>query len=148
MATAVTLGHGGSPANIDLNNQASPTGYFIDPEGFLPGGYLAGGWRVTWDEVPSYAGGVAQVNVQKKNLIPVTIPMSVRSNSVANLNTALASLWTLVDTCTYADPGTLQIASETSMTIVNSTLPEDLERSTIYELQFRAYFTLVLMRKP
>jgi len=148
MATAVTLGHAGTPANIDLNNQATPTGYFVDAEGFLPGGYLAAGWRVTWDEVPSYAGGVAQVNVQKKNLIPVTIPMWVQSNSVANLNTALASLWTLVDTCTYADPGTLQIASETSMNIVTSNLPEDIQRDSTYELLFRASFTLVLMRKP
>lgn len=139
MATAVTLGHGGTPASIDLNNQATPTGYFIEDEGFLPG--LA---KTTWDEAPNYASGMGQVNVITKNLVPVTIPMFVQSNSVANLNTALGNLWTLVQTCTYADPGSLQIASETAKVIVTSNLPEDLERTSIYELSFRAYFTLVL----
>ena len=148
MATAITLGHGGSPANIDLNNQATPTGYFVDAEGFIPGAYLAAGVNVTWDEVPSYAGGVAQVNVQKMYLVPVPIPMWVQSNSVANLNTALASLWGLVDACTWASPGTLQIASETSMTIVTSNLPQDIQRDSTYELLYRASFTLVLTRKP
>jgi len=142
MATAVTLGHGGTPASIDLNNQATPTGYFIEAEGFIPS--LA---KTTWEEMPNYSGGVGQVNVVTKNLVPVTIPMFVQSNSVANLNTALSSLWTLVQTCTYADPGTLQIASEAAMTIVTSTLPEDLERDTTYELQYRAYFTLILTRR-
>lgn len=139
MATAVTLGHGGTPANIDLNNQATPTGYFIEDEGFLPG--LA---KTTWDEVPNYASGMGQVNVITKNLVPVVIPMFVQSNSVANLNTALGNLWTLVQTCSFTDPGTLQIASETSKAIVTSTLPEDLQRTSTYELLFRAYFTLVL----
>ena len=139
MATAVTLGHGGTPASIDLNNQATPTGYFVMKEGFLPG--LA---KTTWEEVPNYAGGMGQVNIQTKNLVPITIPMMVVSNSVANLNTALGNLWTLVQTCSYSDPGTLQIASETSKAIVTSTLPEDLERDTDYELGFRAWFTLVL----
>lgn len=142
MATAITLGHGGTPANIDLNNQASPTGYFVDAEGFLPSQP-----KTTWDEAPNYAGGVGQVNIVTKNLVPVTIPMWVQSNSVANLNTALSSLWTLVQTCTFADPGTLQIASETALTIVTSNLPEDIQRDSVYELSFRAYFTLVLTRK-
>ena len=142
MATAITLGHGGSPANIDLNNQASPTGYFVDAEGFLPGQP-----KTTWDEAPNYSGGVGQVNIVTKNLVPVTIPMWVQSNSVANLNSALSSLWALVQACTWASPGTLQIASETSLTIVTSTLPEDIQRDSAYELQFRAYFTLVLTRK-
>lgn len=143
MATAITLGHGGSPASIDLNNQATPTGYFVEAEGFIPGAAA----RITWDEAPNYSGGVGQVNVQTKNLIAVPIPMFVQSNSVANLNTALGNLWTLVQTCTFADPGTLQIASETALTIVTSDLPQDLQRSSEYELLFRAYFTLVLTRK-
>ena len=143
MATAVTLGHGGTPASIDLNNQATPTGYFVDAEGFIPGPPA----RITWDEAPNYAGGVGQVNIQTKNLIAVPIPMWVVSNSVANLNTALGSLWTLVQACTWASPGTLQIASETSMTIVTSDLPQDLQRDTTYELQYRASFTLVLTRR-
>jgi len=142
MATAVTLGHGGTPTSIDLNNQSTPTGYFVEDEGFLPG--LA---KTTWDEAPNYSGGVGQVNIQTKNLVPIVIPMFVQSNSVANLNTALGNLWTLVGACTWASPGTLQIASETSMTIVTSTLPEDIQRDSTYELLFRAYFTLVLTRK-
>lgn len=143
MATAITLGHGGSPANINLNDQASPTGYFVLKEGFLPGPAA----RITWDEVPNYAGGMGQVNIQTKNLIAVPIPMFVQSNSVANLNTALGSLWTLVQSCTWASPGTLQIGSETAMTIVTSDLPQDLQRDSQYELLYRAEFTLVLTRK-
>jgi hypothetical protein len=143
MATAITLGHGGSPASIDLNNQASPTGYFVDAEGFIPGAAA----RITWDEVPNYAGGMGQVNIQAKNLIAVPIPMWVKSDSVANLNTALGNLWTLVQACTWASPGTLQIASEAAMTIVTSDLPQDLQRDSEYELLYRASFTLVLTRK-
>jgi hypothetical protein len=142
MATAITLAHGGAPASINLNNQATPTGYFVDSKGFLPG--LP---KTTWDEAPNYAGGVGQVNIQTKNLIAVQIPMWVKSGTVANLNTALGSLWTLVVACTWASPGTLTIASETALTIVTSTLPEDLQRDSMYELGFVAYFTLVLMRK-
>ena len=145
MATAVTLGHGGTPASINLNDQ---TNYFVDKEGFNPGPYLANVGKKTWDEVPGLNGGVVQVNVNKKGLVAIPIPMWVASNSVANLNTALSALWTLVDTCTYADPGTLQIASEAALTIVESALPEEVQRDTTYELQFRASFTLVLMRRP
>lgn len=140
MATAITLGHGGSPASIDLNNQ---TTYFVDKEGFIPGPPA----RITWDEAPNYAGGVGQVNIQTKNLIAVPIPMWVKSTSVANLNTALSSLWTLVQACTWASPGTLQVASETAMTIVTSDLPQDLQRDSEYELLYWARFTLVLTRK-
>jgi len=143
MATAITLAHGGSPASIDLNNQATPTGYFVDREGFLPGPPA----RITWDEAPNYASGMGQVNIQTKNLIAVPIPMWVVSNSVANLNTALSNLWALVQACTWASPGTLTIASESSMTIVTSDLPQDLQRDSEYELQYRASFTLVLTRK-
>lgn len=148
MATAITLGHGGTPASIDLNNQATPTGYFVDAEGFNPGPYLAGYGRITWDDVPCYTGGQAQSNVQTKNFVYIPIPMWVQSNSVANLNTALSNLWTLVTTCTFADPGTLQIASETALTIVTSALPEEVQRTSEYELLFRASFTLVLTRRP
>lgn len=143
MATAITLGHGGTPASIDLNNQATPTGYFVDAEGFIPGPPA----RITWDEAPNYASGMGQVNIQTKNLIAVPIPMMVRSNSVANLNTALGSLWTLVQACTWASPGTLQIGSETAMTIVTSDLPQDLQRNSEYELLYYAEFTLVLTRR-
>jgi len=141
MATAITLGHGGTPASINLNNQST---HFVGESGFNYGGP-----QTTWDEAISYSGGAStQVNVQRKHLIPVTIPMWVVGSSVSNLNTLLSTLWTLVDTCTNAAPGTLQVASETAMNIVYSTRPEDLERNTVYELQFRAYFTLVLMRQP
>jgi hypothetical protein len=139
MATQVLFTHTGV-TTVNLNDQVN---YFMDNEGFIPG--LR---NITWDDVPCYTGGVAQVNVQMDNNIPVLIPMWVQGSSVTDLNTKLGAIWALVEACSFLDPGGLQIGSESSLTIVQSTLPQDLERSSGYELKFRAEFTLTLMRKP
>ena len=140
MATVINLAHAGQ-TTINLNNQ---TTHFVGGDGFN-----LGQPQTTWDEAVNYSGGAAaQVAVQRKHLVPVTIPMWVVGSSVSNLNTLLSTLWTMVDACTTASPGTLQVASETAMNIVYSSRPEDLLRDNRYEMQYRAFFTLVLMREP
>jgi hypothetical protein len=139
MAVSVTLAHTGL-TTIDLNNQST---HFVMGEGFNLGQN-----QTTWDELPSYAGtSNVQRNVQRKHLIPVTIPMYVTSSSVSALKTSLDTLWIMVDACDPVTKGTLTVDSET-YNIVYSTRPDTVERDNTYELQFRAYFTLVLMREP
>jgi len=136
----LNLAHGGY-TTIDLNDKS---GYFVDMDGFNPG--LA---QTTWDEKVNALGVAVQTNVVvRRALVPVSIPMRAQGSSVADLNSKLSALWTMVNACTDASPGTLQLDSEAAYTIVYSTLPADLERDSDYQLGFRAYFTLVLMRRP
>lgn len=135
---AITLAHTGL-TTIDLNNM---TTHFIDNEGVN-----LGNRQTTWDEEPSYAGGNnSQVNVRRGALIHASIPMRVKGTSVSDLKTKLDALWTMVETCTDASPGTLTWDAE-SYTIVYSTRPETVYRDPFYQLGFLARFTLVLTRR-
>lgn len=124
--------------NMELNDQVN---YFVDSAG------VSTGQRQTvWEEAPSYASAVAnvQVNVQHSGLVPVTIPMRVTGSDLADLDTKLLDLWTEVDKST----NTLTIGIDESYNIVRSSRPVTIERDPLYQLGFHAYFTLVLMREP
>lgn len=51
----------------------------------------------TFDEVRSYAGGVAQTNVTEANLIEVNIRLLIQGASNADLRDAVSDLNTLID---------------------------------------------------
>lgn len=131
-----------SPANrfilgsLDLNNQLT---YFVDNEGVN-----LGQPQTTWDEVPSYAASAnAQVNVSRRGLIPVTLPMRVVGTSASDLRANLAALWNEVDKVS----NTLIVGDET-YDIVISSRPATIERDPLYVLGHTARFTLQLYRKP
>ena len=54
----------------------------------------------TFDEYRSYSGSIAQYNVTTANLIDMRLVIRVKSNSVANLRTALAAINTKVNDIT------------------------------------------------
>lgn len=126
----VTLG------NINLNDQIN---YFVDSVGMN-----LGQPQTTWEETVSYSGAInQQINVSRKSLVMVTIPMWVVGTSISNLSSLLNALWVEVDKAS----NTLAVDGEIH-NIVYSTRPETLERDNVYENQYRAYFTLTLMRTP
>ena len=51
----------------------------------------------TWDEVRSYTGSVAQVNVSEANLIEVNIRLLIQGSSNSDLRDAVGDLNTLID---------------------------------------------------
>ena len=125
---------------VNLNDGVNT---FVDMEGVD-----LGLRKTTWEEVPSYGTGIAvQVNVYRGNLVPVTIPMRVKDTSVASLVSRLNTLWATVEACNPVTYGTLTWDAE-SYTIHVSSRPDTLERNILFQLNFMAQFTLVLMRTP
>jgi len=122
---------------INLNDRVN---YFVEREGMN-----LGQRQTTWEEVPSYVASQVdlQVNVRRSSFVTVVIPMWVQGTSVSDLNSHLNALWSEVDKASNR----LTVDDEV-FNIVYSTRPETLERDNTYELGYRAYFTLVLMRSP
>jgi hypothetical protein len=121
---------------LDLNDRAL---YHLMP-GFDPGRS-----ELTYDEWPSYAGGVAVANVQADHVVQLTLPIDVRAASEAAMLAGVDAVNAKIAACSFASPKTLVVGSR-SFLIIDSAELEPVE-DELYLVNV-ARLSIVLNRLP
>lgn len=130
MPTTVTLD------GLNLNNLSL---YFL-MQGFDPGEDA-----VTFDEWPSYAGGVGVTNVSTAHVVQMMLPIDVRGTSEATMLAGVAAINAKIATCTFADHKLLVVGGST-YSIIASTQVKPLQDELYYINVAR--LAIALNRKP
>jgi hypothetical protein len=121
---------------LDLNDRGL---YHLMP-GFDPGRS-----DLTYDEWPSYAGGVAVTNVQAAHIAQLTLPVDVRALSEAAMLAGVAAINAKIAACHIATPKALIVGGR-SFQIVDSAKVEPVE-DDLYLVSV-ARLSIVLNRLP
>ena len=95
--------------------------YFRMP-GFDPGEN-----EVTFDEFPSYDGGVVVRNVSRAHVVELALPVDVRAGSEASMLAGVAAINTKVRACSSDAPKTLTVGGRSYHIVAGTELdpPED-----------------------
>lgn len=121
---------------LDLNDRVL---YHLMP-GFAPGEN-----EPTFDELPSYVGGIAIANVQTAHVVELSLPIDVRATSEAEMLAGVEAINAKIRTCHFATPKTLTVGTR-SFQIIDSAEVEPVENE-LYLINI-ARLVIALKRLP
>lgn len=112
---------------------------------FYMGSFDPGETPLTYDEWPSYAGGVAVTNVSTAHVVQMTLPIDVRGTSEATMLAGVAAINAKIATCSYAAPKTLVVGSSSYSVIASTQIAP--VRDELYRIN-TARLSIALNRLP
>ena len=112
---------------------------------FVQLGFDPGEEELSYDEFPSYAGGLAIRNVSRAHVAQATLPVDVRAASEAAMKAGVAAINAKIAGCTFAAPKALVYGTD-SYSIIDSK-PVRPVHDELYAVNV-ARLSLVLNRLP
>ena len=112
---------------------------------FVQLGFDPGEEELSYDEFPSYAGGLAIRNVSRAHVAQATLPIDVRAAGEAAMKAGVAAINSKIAACTFAAPKALVYGAD-SYSIIDSR-PVRPVHDELYAINV-ARLTLVLNRLP